>query len=133
MVKLRCRAFVNWPNVPVVLSSGYDVSEISDHTKTPSFAIFLQKAYATKQLLQVLKKVVIRFRPGAIAIDQVSGEYRAGGLRTFSKGFRYEGRHYASLSAIATEATGTRWNGWAFFGLVRPESHRGKGARRAKK
>jgi hypothetical protein len=54
-------------------------------------------------------------------------------VEVLAKGFRYEGRHYASLSAIATEATGTRWNGWAFFGLVRPESHRGKGARRAKK
>jgi hypothetical protein len=35
-------------------------------------------------------------------------------------GFRYEGRHYSSLSAIALEVTGTRWNGMAFFGLTRP-------------
>jgi hypothetical protein len=31
--------------------------------------------------------------------------------------FEYEGRRYASLSAIARHITGTRWNGWTFFGL----------------
>jgi hypothetical protein len=32
-------------------------------------------------------------------------------------GFDYEGRPYRSLSAIARAITGTRWNGWTFFGL----------------
>ena len=32
-------------------------------------------------------------------------------------GFEYEGRPYQSLSAIARHITGTRWNGWVFFGL----------------
>jgi hypothetical protein len=32
-------------------------------------------------------------------------------------GFEYEGRPYRSLSAIARTITGTRWNGWTFFGL----------------
>jgi Protein of unknown function (DUF2924) len=31
--------------------------------------------------------------------------------------FEYQGRPYGSLSAIAREITGTRWNGWLFFGL----------------
>jgi len=31
--------------------------------------------------------------------------------------FEFEGRSYRSLSAIARYITGTRWNGWAFFGL----------------
>lgn len=31
--------------------------------------------------------------------------------------FEYEGRPYKSLSAIARAITGTRWNGWLFFGL----------------
>ena len=30
-------------------------------------------------------------------------------------GFEYQGRRYLSLSAIAREVTGTRWNGLAFF------------------
>lgn len=33
------------------------------------------------------------------------------------EGFAYEGRPYKSLSAIARDITGTRWNGWIFFGL----------------
>lgn len=32
-------------------------------------------------------------------------------------GFRYRERTYESLSAIAREITGVRWNGWRFFGL----------------
>lgn len=31
--------------------------------------------------------------------------------------FEYLGQPYKSLSSIAREITGTRWNGWVFFGL----------------
>ena|ERR1019366_6798552 len=41
-------------------------------------------------------------------------------VEVLKDGFRYESRHYSSLSAIATAVTGTRWNGLAFFGLTRP-------------
>jgi len=34
-------------------------------------------------------------------------------------GFEYLGRPYKSLSAIARAITGTRWNGWTFFGVRR--------------
>ena len=34
--------------------------------------------------------------------------------------FEFEGRPYQSLSAIARHITGTRWNGWTFFGLRKP-------------
>lgn len=33
------------------------------------------------------------------------------------KGFEYEGKTYRSLSAVAFEVTGARWNGFHFFGL----------------
>jgi hypothetical protein len=33
------------------------------------------------------------------------------------EGFEYRGRPFKSLSAIARLITGTRWNGWIFFGL----------------
>jgi Protein of unknown function (DUF2924) len=33
------------------------------------------------------------------------------------EGYEYQGRPYKSLSAIARAITGTRWNGWVFFGL----------------
>ena len=32
-------------------------------------------------------------------------------------GYEWQGRPYRSLSAIARAITGTRWNGWTFFGL----------------
>jgi len=32
-------------------------------------------------------------------------------------GFVWNGKSYSSLSAIATEITGTKWNGWVFFGV----------------
>jgi hypothetical protein len=39
-------------------------------------------------------------------------------VRVLKEGFEYESRRYRSLSAIAREVTGTRWNGLLFFGLA---------------
>jgi len=36
--------------------------------------------------------------------------------------FEYQGRPYKSLSSIARAITGTRWNGWIFFGLKNTRS-----------
>jgi hypothetical protein len=38
-------------------------------------------------------------------------------VKVLDRGFEYDGRRFSSLSAIAGEITGTRWNGFAFFGL----------------
>lgn len=32
-------------------------------------------------------------------------------------GFEWQGRPYQSLSSVARAISGTRWNGWTFFGL----------------
>jgi len=48
-------------------------------------------------------------------------------VKVLREGFEYQGQRYRSLSAIARQATGTRWNGLLFFGLT----GRGKGAKRA--
>jgi hypothetical protein len=39
-------------------------------------------------------------------------------VKVLEEGFEYESRRYRSLSAIAREVTGTRWNGLLFFGLT---------------
>jgi hypothetical protein len=39
-------------------------------------------------------------------------------VKILRDGFEYAGQRYRSLSAIAREATGTRWNGLLFFGLA---------------
>jgi hypothetical protein len=38
-------------------------------------------------------------------------------------GFEFNGQNYRSLSAIAREATGTKWNGFIFFNLAAEASH----------
>jgi hypothetical protein len=38
-------------------------------------------------------------------------------------GYEFQGRPFKSLSAVARLITGTRWNGWTFFGL---KSQRGQ-------
>jgi hypothetical protein len=38
-------------------------------------------------------------------------------VKVLDNGFEYEGCRFTSLSTIAAEITGTRWNGFAFFGL----------------
>jgi hypothetical protein len=37
-------------------------------------------------------------------------------------GYEFKGKIYNSLSQIAYEITGTRWNGWLFFGLKKKRS-----------
>ena len=39
-------------------------------------------------------------------------------VTVLADGFEYQSKHYGSLSAIAREVTGTRWNGLTFFGLA---------------
>ena len=38
-------------------------------------------------------------------------------VTVLADGYEWQGRPYRSLSAIARAITGTRWNGWRFFGL----------------
>ena len=38
-------------------------------------------------------------------------------ITVMTDGFNWQGRRYKSLSAIARDITGTRWNGYRFFGL----------------
>jgi len=44
-------------------------------------------------------------------------------VTVFQDDFEYNGKRYASLSAIAYRATGTRWNGYLFFGLGKQQDH----------
>ena len=38
-------------------------------------------------------------------------------ITVMTDGFDWQGRRYKSLSAVARDITGTRWNGYRFFGL----------------
>jgi Protein of unknown function (DUF2924) len=39
-------------------------------------------------------------------------------VKVLEHGFEYQSQRYRSLSAIAREVTGTRWNGLVFFGVA---------------
>lgn len=39
-------------------------------------------------------------------------------VTVIQNGYEYNGKKYKSLSAIANEITGTRWNGKKFFGVA---------------
>ena len=44
-------------------------------------------------------------------------------VRVLDNGFDYDGQRFKSLSAVARAITGTRWNGFVFFGLARDDAH----------
>jgi hypothetical protein len=44
-------------------------------------------------------------------------------VTVLANGFEYHAKQYASLSAIAHRVTGTRWNGFHFFGLKQEWKH----------
>ena len=55
---------------------------------------------------------------GTLLVRQWKGEDHQ--VLVLADGFEYQGRRYKSLWAVARAITGTRWNGWVFFGLKRP-------------
>jgi hypothetical protein len=55
--------------------------------------------------------------PGSILIKKHKG--RTVIVKVLASGFEYNGRRFASLSAIAGEVSGTKWNGFVFFGLAK--------------
>lgn len=82
-------------------------------------------ALAQRQLNQIVKAMVgnpggrielpRRIKPGAVLVRTWKDKlYRVTAL---DDGFSFEARTYPSLSEIAREITGTRWNGPRFFGL----------------
>ena len=44
-------------------------------------------------------------------------------VKVTDDGFEYGDRRYNSLSAIAQEITGTKWNGFLFFGLTKEKTN----------
>jgi Protein of unknown function (DUF2924) len=56
-------------------------------------------------------------KPGTLLTREFKGAMHV--VKVLSDGFEYDGRAYKSLSRIATDIAGTRWNGFVFFGLDR--------------
>jgi hypothetical protein len=90
-----------------------------------------EKAYGglsvpTRRLLDQLVKAAMakpngrleiprRIKPGSELVRTWKGKtYR---VMVMADGFAHDGKTFASLSEIASDITGTRWNGPRFFGL----------------
>lgn len=56
-----------------------------------------------------------QIKPGAVFVR--TWKDKSHRVMVLDDGFAFEGRTYTSLSEIAREITGTRWNGPKFFGL----------------
>ncbi len=56
-----------------------------------------------------------KLRAGTRLVREWQGEVHD--VLVASDGFLWRGARYRSLSVIARAITGTRWNGWTFFGL----------------
>jgi DNA invertase Pin-like site-specific DNA recombinase len=55
--------------------------------------------------------------PGGLLAKEHKGETHV--VKVLDDGFDYDGRLYRSLSAIAQEIIGTKWNGYLFFGIAK--------------
>jgi hypothetical protein len=96
-----------------------------------------EKAYgglssSTRRLLDQLVKAAMaksngrlelprRIKPGSELVRTWKGKTHR--VMVMAGGFAHAGKTFASLSEIAFEITGTKWNGPRFFGL-RPAVHR---------
>lgn len=54
-------------------------------------------------------------RPGTRLVRMHRGQRHS--VLVVAGGYEYRDKKYSSLSEVASEITGTRWNGWVFFGL----------------
>jgi hypothetical protein len=59
--------------------------------------------------------------PGGVIVKQFKGETLV--VKVTADGFEFRERRYKSLSAIALEITGTKWNGFVFFGIDKERNH----------
>lgn len=87
------------------------------------------------QLIKILAKkrsghieLPKRVKSGSVLVRLWKGKSHR--VTVLDDGFAFEGRVYNSLSEIAREITGTRWNGPRFFGLRPGKSEEAKEPRR---
>lgn len=75
----------------------------------------MSKQYATRDPIERKARPTLRPIAGTKLIREWQGVEHCVTVR--GDDFEYLGRPYKSLSSVALEITGTKWNGWVFFGL----------------
>jgi len=56
-----------------------------------------------------------QLKPGTLLVREWQGRLHR--VMVLADGFSWNGKTLGSLSEVARAITGTRWNGWLFFGL----------------
>ena len=75
----------------------------------------LTRTHRRRKRSALLPAASTNLRPGTVISKQWRGAQHV--VLVLAGGFQYQGKVYGSLSHVAREITGTRWNGPAFFGL----------------
>jgi len=75
----------------------------------------LMRAHQRKKRSAQIPAASTNLRPGTVITKQWRGAQHV--VTVLADGFQHQGKVYGSLSHVAREITGTRWNGPAFFGL----------------
>jgi hypothetical protein len=93
-----------------------EIADDADLRVLPPGGFFIESAPATTPLERTGAGRDRRLpAPGTLLTRQF--ENRRIVVKVLENGFEYQSQQYRSLSAIAREITGTRWNGPLFFGL----------------
>lgn len=94
----------------------FKMREIAGQGLTPAQQVRLDRlVQAYKKNPNCFDETRINIKPGTRLSRIWSGKKYS--VIVLTDGFEYKDQKYSSLSEIASLITGTRWNGWVFFGL----------------
>lgn len=77
----------------------------------------LVEQYAKTQTITVVKDNTLNLSVGTKLIREFKGKKYE--ILVLEKGYQFRDKIYKSLSPIANEITGSRWNGKKFFGVIK--------------
>jgi hypothetical protein len=80
----------------------------------------MAKQHASRDPAERKVRPILRPIAGTKLVREWQGVEHCVTVRT--NDFEYLGRPYKSLSSVARAITGTKWNGWTFFGLKNTKS-----------
>jgi hypothetical protein len=110
----------------LVARLAYRLQELTFGGLSQDARVKLEGIAAYENDLMSGKTTPVRVRntiPGTLYVREWQGQRIE--VTALDSGFEYAGKIYRSLSAIATEVTGTKWNGKLFFGLLQQKKGEG--------
>lgn len=93
----------------------YKTLELEGHGLTPEQLARLEQLVREYKRNPACFDEISPLKPGTRLVRMHNGKKHS--VLVKAEGFEYGGQTYSSLSKIANDITGKRWNGWVFFGL----------------